>query len=52
MNLNGVTGDSRKRLEAAAAAHPDFDPHPECLLCGRRDYHSHADIKDPIVLRD
>lgn len=45
-NLNGMVGDARKRLmerEAAdASTMPTFDRHPECLLCGRRDPHTHC----------
>jgi hypothetical protein len=43
MNLDGVCGDARKRLEQAAlAAIIRFDLRPECLLCGRRDEHTHG----------
>ena len=43
MNLNGMVGDARKRAEQQdAEAHVSFDRHPECLLCGRRDPHTHV----------
>ena len=41
MNLTGVIGDARKRIEAAAAT-PPFDLNATCIVCGTRGVHSHA----------
>jgi hypothetical protein len=45
MNLNGVLGDARKRIETQQVE-PPFDWHPQCALCGRRDYHTHVGLED------
>ena len=45
MNLDGVLGDARKRIEAATGE--PFDRHPECLLCGKRDQHTHIENDIP-----